>query len=353
MSRETPSRILVAMPTWVGDAVMATGLLEAIHETHPEARIDLLLKPYLRGLLEDAPWLHATIPFTGGFHQLRMRLTREKYDWGVLLSNSFRPAILMWLAGVRRRAGYARNGRGPLLTDRLKFPNTHKKTVPFRMIDFYGAIGEQLGVTRPVRPVKLHAGAEVRERVERLFAEHGIEPGRRLVGLNPGAKYGAAKLWPLEHFARVGDDLAETLGSRVIVLAGPGEDELAGEIAKRMRHDAIVPPSSAVDLATLKGVMRKLDLLVTNDTGPRQIAAAFGVPTVTLFGPTHPTWGDGGFEATVNLSLDLDCGPCMKRTCPLGHHRCMVDLTPDLVVTAAESLCPAGSRPADGTAKTA
>ncbi len=328
------------MPTWVGDAVLATPLIEAIHDRHPHAVKDFLIKPSLRGLLDDAPWLGRVHEWSdaGGFWPLRAELASARYDWAILLPNSLRPALLTWLARARRRVGYARNGRSPLLTDRLPFPDTRGRTVPFRMVEFYGAIGATLGVEGCHRPLKLHVGEQVAARAARLFETHGVTGDTPLIGVNPGAKYGSSKLWPARHFAEAADALIERTGGRIVVLAGPGEDELAGDIRCRMTGDAVVLPSSDVDLGVLKGVLRRLDLLISNDTGPRHMAAAVGVPTVTIFGPTHTVWGDSGFEPCVDLALEVDCGPCMQRTCPQGHHKCMVELTPSVVVDAAQTL---------------
>ncbi|MHC4414304.1 MAG: lipopolysaccharide heptosyltransferase II [Planctomycetota bacterium] len=335
-----PSSLLIAMPTWVGDAVLATTLIEAMHEHYPEARKDFLVKPYLRGLLDDAPWLGHVFEWSGkrGFWSLRLALARSRHDWGILLSNSLRPALLMWMARVPRRVGYVRNGRGPLLTDRLAFPDTQKQTVPFRMVDFYARIGGALGLPNAQRGMRLYVGERVREQADRLFEARGLTGGMPVIGLNPGAKYGSSKLWPTGYFARTADALIGEFDAQVVLLAGPGEDELAGEIRRAMERPAVVLPSSEVNLEMLKALTMKLDLMITNDTGPRHIAAAFGTPTVTVFGPTHTRWGDTASESAVDLALEVDCGPCMQRTCPLKHHKCMVDLKPDAVISAAVTL---------------
>jgi heptosyltransferase-2 len=337
-----PSRILVVMPRWVGDAVMATPLIEALHEAWPDAACDLLLKRYLTGLFEDAPWARREIIVDGdaSFGGLRRTLARERYDLGVLLPNSFRPALLLWAAGVRMRVGYRRNGRRPLLSRSLPFPSTR----PFRMIDFYGRIGERVGVSGTDRPMKLHVGGVRRRAGRALLESHGVGFDRPVVGLNPGAKYGSSKLWPTTHFAAVADAIAAERNAQVVVLAGPGEDDLAREIADRAAAPLVCPPSDEVDLVMLKAVLAHLDLLVSNDTGPRHMAAALGVPTVTVYGPTHAEWGANAHSKGEDISIPVDCGPCMERTCPLGHHRCMTDLAPARVVEATLRVLAGGSR---------
>ena len=337
-------KVLVVMPTWVGDAVMATPLLEALgRSVAPGGRVDLLIKRPLRGLMDGAPWLGQVIEWnkSDGMWSLAQRLRSERYDMGVLTPNSFRPALLLWLAGVGRRTGYARNARGLLLSRRLPFP----KQRPFRMVDFYGALGGRLGLSDTRGPMRLYVEPAARAKADALFARSGIDHDARVVALNPGAKYGSSKLWPASHFAQVGDALAKQAGTRVVVLAGPGEDALARDIISQMRHPATTFPSEQVDLATLKAVVSRLDLMVSNDTGPRHIAAALGVATVTIFGPTHRAWGDSGFARSAELSLDVECGPCMQRTCPLGHHKCMRDLQPADVIAAAERLLTPGRTP--------
>jgi heptosyltransferase-2 len=206
------------------------------------------------------------------------------------------------------------------------------------MVDFYGALGERLGLSDARSPMRLYVEPHARAKADALFAGAGIGEGERVIALNPGAKYGSSKLWPASHFAQVGDALAQRDGTRVVVLAGPGEDGLARDIIGQMREPAVTFPSDQVDLATLKAVVSRMELMVSNDTGPRHIAAALGVATVTIFGPTHRAWGDSGFSRAAELSLDIDCGPCMQRTCPLGHHKCMRDLNPADVIAAAERL---------------
>jgi len=344
-SSAAPSRprILIVLPRWVGDAVMATPLIEALHRAWPAATIDLLLKRYLTGLLAGAPWLGREIIVDDGasFWSLRRALAKPRYDLGVLLPNSFRPALLLAAARVKRRIGYRRNGRAFLLTDGLPFPRQR----PFRMIDFYGAIGDRLGVLGARGPLILHASTDQRVAAADLLTSHGLDLARPIVGLNPGAKYGSSKLWPAAHFAVAADALADRTAAQIALLAGPGEDGLAADIASHMTAPAIALPSGEVDLVMLKAVLTHLALLISNDTGPRHMAAALGVPTVTIYGPTHAKWGENEHSAGIDVSIPVDCGPCMQRTCPLGHHRCMTYLSPAMVVDAALKVLATSPRP--------
>lgn len=326
------------MPTWVGDATLATPLLAAIRARHPDAVIDLLLKPHLVGLLRQAPYVSALLVLTKDRSPARLarRIAAGGYDWGLLLSNSFRPALLMWLGRVRRRVGYARNARGPLLTDRLSVPRP--RGAPYRMVDYYGALGAPLGLTCLPTCLTLNVTPEQQHEAAALFDAFDLDGAGPVVGLNPGASFGDAKRWPAAHFAAAADALVRAEDARIVVLAGPGEDELARSIVAQMTAHAVALPSTRVGLDTLKGVIQRLDLLISNDTGPRHFAAALDVPVITLFGPTHRTWGDCGYPKMAELTLDLECGPCMARVCPLKHHKCMTDLQPATVVAAAVDL---------------
>lgn len=328
-----PEKILIVMPRWVGDAVMATPLIEAMHEAWPDAAIDLLMKRFMRGLFKDSPWAGNVLELSGdtSFWSLRAELARSRYDMAVLLPNSLRPALLIWLGRAKQRIGYRRNGRSLLLTHGLPFP----KQRPFRMVDFYGRLGQKLGLENTNRPMRLYVSDADCMAAADLLSRHDIDLGRSIVGINPGAKYGSSKLWPTYHFATVANTIAERQGAQIALLAGPGEDDLARDIAKEMTARSVALPSSEVDLAMLKAVLTHLDLLISNDTGPRHMAAALDVPAVTVYGPTHARWGETDFPLGTDCWIDIDCGPCMQRTCPLGHHRCMTDLEPDRVIEAA------------------
>ncbi|MCZ6836298.1 MAG: glycosyltransferase family 9 protein, partial [Planctomycetota bacterium] len=171
MSISPPSKILIVMPRWVGDAVMATPLIEAAHESWPQASIHLLQKRYLRGLFDDAPWSGKTIEISkeSTFRSLRSELAHERYDLGFLLPNSLRPALLLIAGRVKRRVGYRRNGRAPLLTHGLPFPSQR----PFAMIDFYNRLGEALGLTNTNRPMKLHVSDAHAEAARALLTRYG------------------------------------------------------------------------------------------------------------------------------------------------------------------------------------
>ena len=132
---------------------------------------------------------------------------------------------------------------------------------------------------------------------------------------------------------------AADAGAGVLVLCGPAERDTAARIAAEANRPAVVSLADGpLSLGLTKAAVRRLALLVTTDSGPRHFAAAFEVPVVTLFGPTHIAWTETYYPKVVHLQKPVPCGPCQQRTCPLGHHRCMTGLMPTEVYAAADRL---------------
>lgn len=322
-------RVLVHLPNPVGDAVMATPALRALRQGMPGAEIHLVARRRLRGLLEGTPWADALWEYGGGWREglgLGLHLRPLGYDVAVLLPNSLSTALLAWAAGAARRVGYARNGRRALLTDALPFPPR-----PRPMVEFYLELTRRLGCPDGDRRLELPLPPEVQRRADRLLDRCGLRG--ELVGIVPGASFGSSKCWTPEGFAAVADAL-RARGLRAVVLPGPGELALAREISRRSRQGVAVLD---LPLDLLKGVMRRLRLLITTDAGPRHIAAALGVPTVVLMGPTDPRYTAYPHQRTRVLRVDLPCSPCHLRRCPLDH-RCMEAIRPEEVLAAAEQL---------------
>lgn len=336
-------RILISAPGWVGDTVMATPFFAAVRKRYPDAHVAVLCKPGLAKILRTEPWFNEVIEDSSRKSVREFLATKQKiragnFDLGILLPNSFRSALLLRLSGIGRVAGYARGLRSMLLS--LPVPVTCGGSVldPVFMGEYYARLADALGIPDARTGLALHPGREDEERCAALLHEHGIGADDFLLALNPGAQYGSAKCWEPASFARVGDWCAETMRAKVIVLAGPGEESIAGAIKNAMRTPAVVLSPDRVPLDVLKAVIRRTQLLLTNDTGPRHYAVALGTPVVTLIGPTQPEWSDSGCAHERTIQIPVDCGPCMRRVCPLGHHKCMKDLRPEMAQAAIEEL---------------
>jgi heptosyltransferase-2 len=352
-----PAKILIVQPSWVGDAVMATPTLRAIRELYPNAHISYLLRRYVKPIYAGMPWADQLITYrTGktkakagkGFFDLANRLRRAKFDTAILLPNSFKTALVCKMAGIDRIIGYERDGRGFLLDDKLLPVKDKGKFVPSPIVKYYLGIAHYLGSKH--RDIKLelfvtdHEKREAQEVLTRAGLNPDIErPANKgaapLIMLNPGAQYGAAKCWLPEYFAKLADRFTQELGATVVLSAAPRERAIVEAIQRHLTHPVIDLSSKGLSLGSVKEIVRRCDLMVTNDTGPRHIAAAFDVPVVTIFGPTHPEWTEIYFDKERKLAVKVFCGPCQKKTCPLDH-RCMTRLTPGMVFDAAVELLP-------------
>lgn len=352
-----PARILIVQPNWVGDAVMATPMLRAMRQLYPQAHISYLMRRYVKPIYAGFPYADQLITYrTGktkakagkGLFDLAARLRAGKFDMAVLLPNSFKTALLCKMAGIERIVGYERDGRSFLLTDKLLPAKDKGKFVPTPIVHTYLGLAQYLGSTHRDIKMELYVTASEQEEAKEILKRTNLDPdifrpasaGRRpLVILNPGAQYGAAKCWPPEYFARAADRLIEELGATVLISSAPRERLIVSAITGSMNHPAIDLAEAGMSLGALKEIIRRCDLMITNDTGPRHMAAAFAVPVITVFGPTHPEWTEIYFPQERKVSVKVFCGPCQKKICPLDH-RCMTRVTPGMVYEKAVELLP-------------
>jgi heptosyltransferase II len=338
-------KLAIFLPNWVGDAVMATPALRALREHFTGAEFIGVLKPYVAGALEGAPWLDRLLflnnrgPREQRWLSVALRLRRESIDIAVLFPNTFRSALVAWLAGCRRRVGYVRYGRGMLLTDRLHpIHDAQGQLRPTPIIDAYNLLAQHLGCPAPSYRMELFTTPGDEAAADRVWEQTRLAGYPEVVCLNPGAAFGAAKHWPTEYFVRLAQDLADRRGSGVLVLCGPNERELARQIVSGADRSTVHSlADQPLSLGLTKACVRRADLLITTDSGPRHFAAAFDRPVVSLFGPTHIEWTETYHPQAVHLQKKVPCGPCQQRVCPLDH-RCMKELTPREVFAAAEEL---------------
>jgi heptosyltransferase-2 len=342
--------VAVFLPNWIGDAVMATPALRALRDRYREGRIIGVVKPYVAGLLDGSDWFDELILADKGqpgqgILAVARQLKQRGIDLAVLMPNSFRSALTAWLGRCRRRIGYARYGRSPLLTDVLPpIRDGRGRLMPSPILDAYNLLAERAGCPAPTRKMELFTTPADEAAASWVWEHAGLSRHQEVVCLNPGAAFGSAKHWPAEYFATLAHDLAAQRGSGVLVLCGPGERELARQIVTMACHSAIHTIADAeedggpaLSLGLTKACVRRANLLVTTDSGPRHFAAAFDRPVVTLFGPTHIAWTETYFPRALHLQRQVSCGPCQQRVCPLDH-RCMKRLMPAEVFAAANAL---------------
>lgn len=358
-----PRRIAVFCPNLIGDTVMATPALRSLRQRFASAHIAGIIKPGVAPTLDGNPWLDEILFYDPHSTQreyrslaLLKRLRAARFDLAVLFPNSFRPAALCWLAGIPRRIGYARYGRGALLTERLSVPrDTAHRRLPAPVVEYYLDIVRRLGCPVESMRLELHT-TEADERAAGLaWSRLALPRYEPVVCFNTGGAFGPAKSWPAEHFAALGRRLAEEADVWVLVVCGPAERDAAIDIVARAAHPRVTSlADQPLGIGLTKACIKRSALLVTTDSGPRHFAAAFDVPVVTLFGPTHIAWTRTYHPHAIHLFRPVPCGPCQRPTCHLGHHRCMRELDPDSVFTAACRLLPhtalslPASHPSDG-----
>lgn len=336
----------VFLPNWIGDVVMATPTLRNLR-THlgPNARMIGIAKPYIREVLSGNSWLDDMIWFDrkskdkslGGRSVIR-QLREAEVDTALMLTNSMRSAWLAWRGGIKNRVGYVRNLRGPLLTVGLQPAKHLGKYEAVSAVDYYLQLLTATGIQVRSRQPELYTTARGELAADAVWQEFEWENYHTVIALNTGGAFGAAKHWPNQHSAQLALKLARD-GHRVLIMCGPKEVDAAREIQDLARHPFVRSMADQdLSIEASKACLRRSTLLVSTDSGPRHIGSAFDVPTVTLFGPIDPAWSYNYASHSIEMFDRLDCSPCGKRVCPLGHHRCMNDLTPDRVHNAVNAL---------------
>jgi heptosyltransferase-2 len=333
-------RTLIVAPSWVGDAILSEPLLAMLREPYEEPSIDVLAPPWCAPVFRRMRGVRriVEIPIPHGKLDLRTRrriaseLRRERYARAFVLPLSWKSALIPYLARIPRRVGYKGEARYVLLNDLRRLD---AKSLP-RLVDRFGALAGPPGsrVPMPPAPVLVPDTAN-RDAAIRQLRLKGDGP---LAVLCPGAEYGPAKRWPPTHFADLARRLLE-VGARVWIVGSPNDrlaaDALiaaAGESAKHLRD-----LTGKTDLGTAIDLMSSAAVVVSNDSGLMHAAAAVGAPVVALFGSSSPAYTPPLSPQARIARIEIECSPCFKRECPLGHFRCMRELSPELVYNLARS----------------
>lgn len=341
-------KVAVFLPNWVGDLVMATPTLRALRRKfRGNTKIVGIVRPYLKGLLKGTSWLDELWDFLPGggapsvrFWALVSRIRQERFDLGLLLPNSLRTAVLAALGGIRHRVGYARDGRSWLLTHPVPPERQARRIRPVPMVEYYLRLAEAVGCPKESFHLELATTPEEERSADQVWQRFGWSLEQRPVILNCSGAFGVAKLWPGEYFAQLAQRLVDDLGQQVLVFCGPQERDRARRIAQLSgRPNVFSMADQPMDFGTAKAVLRRARIMVSTDSGPRHIAAAFGVPVVTLYGPLLPIWSQNPTQRGIDLMVqELECLGCGRSTCPFGHHACMRRLSVDRVFEAVVQL---------------
>ncbi len=367
-----PRRILVRGTNWLGDAVMTTPALARLHEKFPEAHIALLTPEKLGDLWTHHPVISEMISFVPGENVFSVgkKLRAGRFDLALVLPNSPRSAIEVWLAGIPKRIGYARPWRNLFLTqtvvprpDAVKMRKCSvaeikrrtgvspvskvisEKTETGRMpvlqttthqIHEYLHLVAALGANPELIAPQLFVTPEKVEAVKKKFGLEKI--AQPILGLNPGAEYGPAKRWPIGQFIAAAREIQNRTSCAWLVFGGEGDMELAKRINSELRtpNSELRSLAGQTSLRDLMSLLKLCRVLLTNDSGPMHVAAALGTPVVVPFGSTAPELTGPGLPGDPRhrlLKSDAPCSPCFLRECPIDF-RCMNGITAERVSEA-------------------
>lgn len=328
------SRILIVAPAWVGDLVMADTLLQLLARRQPDAELHVLAPPATAPLAERLHGVTAVHRLDVGHGALGLgrrrtvarRLRGYAFAQAIVLPNSWKSALIPFWARIPRRTGWVGEARYGLLNDCRRLDGERLAL----MIERFMALALPPGAdpARPYPAPRLRVDAGQRDALARSLGLAGDGP---VLALAPGAEYGEAKRWPAAHYAAVARD-ALARGHRVWLLGAPGDAAVCAEIAARA--PGCVDLAGRTRLTDVVDVLSLADRVVCNDSGLMHVACAVDVPVVAVYGSTSPRFTPPLGSAARTLSLELPCSPCFRRTCPLGHLRCLRELGPERVIEA-------------------
>ncbi|HEU4725459.1 MAG TPA: lipopolysaccharide heptosyltransferase II [Candidatus Eisenbacteria bacterium] len=325
--------LLVRLPNWLGDLVLAWPVLDAAAREAVLFVGPAAFEPLVLARFPSARYLawrrEARYALVGEMRRARPRAA-------LLLTDSFSSALLARLAGVPERIGYAAEWRGPLLTRRVAREAASRAVA---RTDEYRVLARAAGLAAAAGAPSLTVTPGEREAARDLLAAAGLAADAKPVVVAPGAAYGPAKQWGVERFADAAAAIATPRGLPVVTVGAPSDAAAGAAVATRLRaagagaHDL----TGRTDLTSLAGVLAAASLVLSNDSGVMHLAAALGRPTVAVFGSTSPVWTSASAPWVANLYAAYPCSPCFRRTCPIGYG-CLRAIAPSRAVEAASRL---------------
>ncbi len=342
-----PKNIIVRMPNWVGDLVMALPVLHDLHVAFPLAKITAMCRSPMGELLQESPDINEIFCFTKAsrlVHRNEKRSIMNKlqsghYDVGIILPNTLSSAWWFWQGGVTYRIGYDCSRRKSLLTHPIFYPKDVKN---YHLISTYKRLLAPLGIPISDTMPKLYLNQAEIEQTQILLRRHGVRPHHKIVGINPGAAYGSAKCWLPERFREVTTKLLEDKNLIIMYFGDLSTADLVKEICQGL-SPRVINMAGLTSLRELASFISLCQVLLTNDSGPMHIAGAFGIPVIALFGSTSSVTTGPWYNGVV-IQKHVSCSPCYKRVCPIDF-RCMKQIgVEEVVQTIRQSLTPSHSK---------
>ncbi len=334
VSSDRPGKVLLVAPAWVGDMVMADTLLQRLRQHRPGLEIQVLAPPATVALASRLGGVSACHELAIGHGELGLSRRRsmarvlraEHFDQAIVLPNSWKSALVPWLAGIPLRSGWHGEARYGILNDRRRLDPERYPLMIERFMALGVAPGEALTAPYPEPVLQVDQNNQ-----RRLLDELALGDGQGAVALCPGAEFGPAKRWPAAHFAAVARHAAAA-GRPVWLLGSPAEQAGAEQI--RELAPGVINLAGRTRLLDAVDLLAAADTVVCNDSGLMHVACAVGTRVVAVYGSTSPAFTPPLSRRARIVRRELPCSPCFQRTCPLGHLDCLVGLAPQRVIEA-------------------
>ena len=334
LSQFKPQNIIVRMPNWVGDMVMATPILSDLRKAFPDARLTAMCRAPISDLLQEDVEIDELFSFTKSSRLVRRdekknildRLRSGHYDLGLILPTTFSSAWWFWQGKVKIRIGFDGAGRRALLTHPLEKPvNVQKQHLIMTYKHLLSPLGIPISDTKP----RLYLKENEIDLAKILLSQHGVKPHHKIIGINPGAACGSAKCWLPERFREVTMKLLEDKDVIVVYFGDLVTSTLVKEVCQGL-STRVVNMAGLTSLRELACLISLCNVLLTNDSGPMHIAGALGTPIIALFGSTSSIV-TGPWQESKVIQKHVECAPCYRRTCPIDF-RCMKQIGVEEVV---------------------
>jgi heptosyltransferase-2 len=337
-------RILIVAPSWVGDAILSEPLVALLRDPFEDPIVDVLVPPWcapvyarMRGIrrIVESPFAHGGLDLAQR-KRLAHDLRGERYSHSFILPNSWKSALVPWLARIPKRVGYTGEARFGLLTDARSLD---KRALP-RLVDRFAALAVPRGALVPMPPSPVLV-PDLRNRADAMRALR-LKTERPVVILCPGAEYGPAKRWPPNQFSELAAMFLRD-GLQVWIVGSPNDRMAADAVLNSLGDNLhkVRDLTARTDLGTAIDILSAASLVVSNDSGLMHAAASVGTPVVALFGSSSPAYTPPLSPTAQVAKIDIACSPCFKRECPLGHFKCMRELKPSIVYNLARTALPA------------
>jgi len=327
-------RILIVGASWVGDMVMAQSLFITLKQQHPDCQIDVIAPPWTLALLARMPEVSLAIEMPSVRNKLGLmmrvnlgkQLRSHHYDQAILLPNTWKSALTPFFANIPLRTGYVGECRWGLLNDVRRLD----KTLLTQTVQRFVALATPPSVSSaPNCPAPVFAINPAQQ--QQLIQKYALSENRKILALCPGAEYGEAKRWPVAHYAQVARQKISE-GWQVWLLGSPKDQAVAAEI-NRLADNSCVDFSGKTSLTDAIDLLSLADVVVSNDSGLMHVASALNKNLIALYGSSDPNFTPPLSPNAKIIYLSLPCSPCFKRECPLGHTRCLTDISAEQVLS--------------------